>query len=195
MTDEVELRDGSRLIVRPIRPEDAPALVALHARLSADTIYRRYFGARPHLSPAAVDRFTRVDEYWRCALVGVRGSGELVAVARYEGAEGSTSAELAMVVDDALQRTGVGTLMLDRLLDIAMEQGLHRIIADVLTQNSPMLRLLRSTGLPARTVRDDGVETVTVDISARPSDAVQRARARAHITAARGRSTVPGTGS
>ncbi len=52
--------------MRPIRPEDAPALVALHARLSADTIYRRYFGARPHLSPTVVDRFTRVDEHWRC---------------------------------------------------------------------------------------------------------------------------------
>ncbi len=108
-----------------------------------------------------------------------------MAVARYEGAEGSTSAELAMVVDDDLQRTGVGRLMLDRLLDVAVEAGLHRIVADVLSQNSPMLRLLRSTGLPTRTVRDDGFETVTVDISSRAGDAERRARARAHIAAAR----------
>jgi hypothetical protein len=56
-TDEVRLRDGTRLVVRPIAPADAGALVALHARLSADTIYRRYFGA-----PAPVARRRRDDE-------------------------------------------------------------------------------------------------------------------------------------
>ena len=72
--DEVVLRNGSRLAVRPIRPNDADALVALHARLSADTIYRRYFGARPHLAPVDVERFTRVDGLYRFALVAFRGS-------------------------------------------------------------------------------------------------------------------------
>src|SRR3954454_21209785 len=97
--DEVLLRDGIRLVVRPIRPEDADALVALHARLSADTIYRRYFGARPHLSPADVDRFTRVDGRARFALVAMRGPGvpgelppAMVGVARYEGRAGRRSA-------------------------------------------------------------------------------------------------------
>jgi hypothetical protein len=71
--DEVLLRDGTRLLIRPIGPADASALVALHARLSADTIYRRYFGARPHLSPADVDRFTRVDGRTRFALVALLG--------------------------------------------------------------------------------------------------------------------------
>ncbi len=72
-TDEVVLRNGSRLEVRPIRPDDADALVALHARLSADTIYRRYFGARPHLAAADVERFTRVDGRYRFALVADPG--------------------------------------------------------------------------------------------------------------------------
>jgi len=53
--DEALLPDGTPVLVRPITPDDADALVALHARLSADTIYLRYFGARPHLSPADVD--------------------------------------------------------------------------------------------------------------------------------------------
>src|SRR5688500_7207263 len=96
--DEVVLPDGSRLDVRPIRPDDASALVALHTRLSADTIYRRYFGARPHLAPADVERFTRVDGRVRFALVAVRGP-DLVSVARYEGRPGERTAELAVVVD------------------------------------------------------------------------------------------------
>src|SRR3954468_16505260 len=97
--DEIPLRDGTRLLVRPIRPADAGALVALHARLSADTIYRRYFGARPHLSPADVDRCTRVDGRARCALVAMRApeAGAMVAVARYEGRPDGHSAELAVV--------------------------------------------------------------------------------------------------
>src|SRR5215210_8985124 len=93
-SDEVALRDGSGLDVRPIRPDDADALVALHARLSASTIYRRYFGARPHLAPADVERFTRVDGRHRFALVALRGP-DLVAVARYEGRPGESSAEIA----------------------------------------------------------------------------------------------------
>src|SRR3954462_474065 len=110
--DEALLPDGTPVLVRPITPDDADALVALHARLSADSIYRRYFGARPHLAPADVDRFTRVDGRARFALVAMRG-GDLVAVARYEGRPRERSAELAVVVDDLLQHQGVGRLLLE----------------------------------------------------------------------------------
>ena len=181
--DEIELRDGTRLVVRPIRPTDAAALEALHSRLSADTIYRRYFAARPHLAPATVDRFTRIDEPWRFALVAMREPGELVAVARYEGSEGSNSVELAMVVDDALQHRGVGRLMLGRLIDVAVERGVQTIEADVLAVNSPMLALLRALGLPVVVQRDVGYNHVIVDIPRRLDDPVRRARARAHATA------------
>src|SRR3954469_10901708 len=116
--DEALLADGTPVLVRPITPDDADALVALHARLSTDTIYRRYFGARPHLSPADVERFTRVDGRARFALVALRGT-DLVAVARYEGRPGHSSAELAVVVDDALHHQGVGRLMLERLVAVA----------------------------------------------------------------------------
>jgi GNAT superfamily N-acetyltransferase len=73
----------------------------------------------PHLSPADVARFTEISEGWRFALVAVREPGELVAVARYEGREGRPDAEIAVVVDDALQHRGVGRLLLGRLIDIA----------------------------------------------------------------------------
>src|SRR3954463_5904041 len=151
--DEIPLRDGTRLLVRPIQPADAEALVALHARLSADTIYRRYFGARPHLSTADVDRFTRVDGRVRFALVAMDGP-DLVAVARYEGRPGVLSAELAVVVDDALQHQGVGRLMLERLADVAREAGLEALSADVLAGNVAMLSLLRTLGPPRRTETD-----------------------------------------
>jgi len=184
MTDEVVLRDGSRLVLRPIRPQDGPALLALHARLSTATVHRRYFGARPHLAPDVVDRFTRVDEPWRFALVAVRGHADLVAVARYEGAAGSTSAELAMVVDDTLHRHGIGRILLGRLLDVAVERGLRTIVAEVLPANGAMLGLLHSAAGPVQTRNVDGVVEVRIDLAGRTPIDADRAIAQAHLVAA-----------
>src|SRR4051812_20209290 len=181
--DEMPLRDGTRLLVRPIRPADADALVALHARLSADTIYRRYFGGRPHLAPADVHRFMRVDGRARFALVAMRGT-DLVAVARYEGRPGERSAELAVVVDDALQHQGVGRLLLERLLDVAREAGLGELAADVLVGNGAMLALPRTLGQPRRTETDGDTVPVYVALSG-PEPPVDRwQRARRHLAEA-----------
>jgi GNAT superfamily N-acetyltransferase len=181
--DEILLRDGARLVVRPIEAADADALVALHARLSTDTIYRRYFGARPHLSPADVERFTRVDGRARFALVALRGT-DLVAVARYEGRPGHSSAELAVVVDDALHHQGVGRLLLERLGDVAREAGLEALVADVLAGNAAMLGLLRTLGLPRRTDSDGDTVTVLVDLSRSELPVERRERARRHLARA-----------
>ena len=70
--DELELRDGERILVRPIQPADGDQLAGLHARLSRDSIYWRYFGFKSALSPAEIRRFTGIAEEWRFALVGVR---------------------------------------------------------------------------------------------------------------------------
>jgi len=186
--DQILLRDGTRLEVRPIRPDDADALVALHSRLSADTIYRRYFGVRHHLDPADVDRFTRVDGRTRFALVAMRGT-DLVAVARYEGRAGHSSAEIAVVVDDTLQHQGVGRSLLERLVDVAREAGLDTLAADVLAGNAAMLALLRTLGLPRRTESDGDTVTVLVDLSDTGLPAARRERARRHL--ARARSVAP----
>jgi GNAT superfamily N-acetyltransferase len=181
--DEVLLPDGTEVVVRPITPADAGALVALHARLSADTIYRRYFGARPHLSPADVDRFTRVDGRARFALVALRRypAGGMVAVARYEGSPGRRSAELAVVVDDALQHHGLGRLMLGRLIDVAREGGQDELVADVLAGNAAMLGLLRGLGLPRRTESDGETVTVALDLTGLELSPDRRARAQGHL--------------
>jgi GNAT superfamily N-acetyltransferase len=151
--------------------------------LSADTIYRRYFGVRPHLSPADVVRFTHVDGRARFALVAVR-DGDLMGVARYEGARKGTDAEIAVVVDDTLQHRGVGRLLLGRLVDIARENGFTTLTAEVLTGNRAMLGLMRALRLPQRIVRDVEVTTVVTDLTALDLPDDRRERARRHITRA-----------
>ena len=163
--DELELRDGERIGVRPIRLADGDQLAGLHARLSPDSIYWRYFGAKSVLSPAEIRRFTGIAEEWRFALVGVRGSGELAGVARYEGEAGSSDAEIALIVDDALHHLGLGTRLLRRLVDVAVLSGLTSLTAVVLATNMPMLHLLHALKLPSASSRDGSSIEVRLQLS------------------------------
>ena len=155
--------NGERLIVRTIRPNDTAALIRMHERLSTDSIYRRYFGARPVLSGKDAHRFTHLLEVGRGALVAETAAGELVAVSRYEGSATSDAAEIAAIVQDTYQGHGLGRTMLAGLVELARSAGLKYLVADVLEENRPMLGLLRSLGLQVvSTVRDASVITITL---------------------------------
>ena len=182
--DEAELHDGERILIRPIGSADGQQLAALHARLTPDSIYRRYFGVKPRLSGAELQRFTGVGEQWRFALVGVRGTGQLAGVARYEGTAGSTAAEIALIVDDAVHRLGLGSLLLRRLVDVALVNGVARLDAVVLTSNQPMLALLRTLPVPATSARDAGTVVVTLDLKGLELPADRSRVAAAHIAEA-----------
>src|SRR3954451_2910816 len=86
-TDSLLLRNGGRVGVRAVRASDAPDLVAMHARLTADSIYRRYFAVLPSLSPSDARWLTTLDDDWRFALVATAAEGAIVGIARYEGEE------------------------------------------------------------------------------------------------------------
>src|SRR3954447_5891017 len=124
--------------LRPIRPSDAPALVALHGRLSAETIYYRFFSPKPRLTEREVERFTTVDFVDRVALVAELGD-DIIAVGRFDRWPGQPEAEVAFVVDDAHQGRGLGALLLEHLAAIARGAGITRFTAEVLPDNRPML--------------------------------------------------------
>ena len=180
MTDAIVLADGARVVVRAIRPTDAPGLKAMHERLSETTVYRRYFRVLPELSALAAARLTTLEELWRFALVAIDARGDVVAVARYEGAEGESTAEIALVVDDAVQRGGLGSELLVRLCDVAHLRGLTALRAEVLGSNAGMLRLLRRLSLPTSFTRDADVVTALVSVETALLDPARVARALAH---------------
>lgn len=184
IVDEAELRDGERILIRPIGPADGQQLAALHARLSPDSIYRRYFGVKPRLSPAEIGRFTSADGKWRFALIGVRDNGPLVGVARYEGTIGSTDAEIALVVDDALHHLGLGSLLLRRLIDVAQVNGMTSLNAVVLASNQPMISLLRTLRVPVTSVLDAGTVVMTLGLAGLELPADRSRVAAAHIAEA-----------
>jgi GNAT superfamily N-acetyltransferase len=164
IADELTLRDGNRIVVRPIRPADGLPLAELHARLSPDSVYRRYFGTKPALSAAELRRFTRIAEPWRFALVAVTADGQLGGVARYEGDNGQDDAEIALIIDDRLHHLGLGSLLLQRLIDVARARGLTSLIAIVLASNVPMLHLLAVLPVPSASTRNGMDVEVTLDL-------------------------------
>jgi GNAT superfamily N-acetyltransferase len=182
--DELELRDGERVLVRPIHPADGDQLAGLHTRLSPDSVYRRYFGLKPALSPAEIQRFTGIAEEWRFALVGVRSNGHLAGLARYEGQVGHTDAEIAVIVDDALQHLGLGTLLLQRLVDVAVMSGMTSLTAVVLASNRPMLHLLQALNVPSTSTRDSGSIEVRLQLAGLELPADSARVAAAHVAEA-----------
>ncbi len=167
--ETVELRDGRRVVLRPVRPEDAPGLVQLHSSLSPDTQYLRFFGPKPYLTPDEADYLAKVDFTRRFAIVGAvteDGEERIIAVGRFDIVEEGV-AEPAIVVRDDHQRSGLGTAILERMLEIARGRGVERFAAEVLAENEQMLQLLVQAGLDVGTPQD-GVVRVTAPIEDTP---------------------------
>jgi RimJ/RimL family protein N-acetyltransferase len=156
---DVVLKNGARVHIRPIRPEDAPRLVAAYERLSFHSAYQRFFSAMRRLPPDWARFLATVDYRRRLALIAERpadGDMELLAVARYEPAQDDTP-EVAFVVLDAWQNVGLGTVLFQALLAAAVARGIRRFRASVLADNMRMLDLLDRFGDVQERRRDGAV--------------------------------------
>jgi acetyltransferase len=150
---EFQARDGVSFIVRPIRPDDEPLMVDFHCHLSEETVYRRYFTPLRLDVRVAHERLLKrclVDCHNELALVASyldeSGKPHLAAVARLIKIPGSNEAEVAFVVADQHQHHGLGTYLLDRIIDIARNEGIGALEAVVLTDNFSMRGLFRRAG-------------------------------------------------
>jgi GNAT superfamily N-acetyltransferase len=150
----VLLQDARQVRIRPVRGDDADALIAMHEHLSPRTVRRRFFASMPHLSPEMARIFTGVDGTTRVALVAVDETGGLVAVGRFDILADPGAAEVAVVVLDDYQHHGLGVLLLERLIVIARDHGVDHFVADVLAENRPMLAAFRDAGLMYTSERD-----------------------------------------
>lgn len=180
---DIALRDGSAAHLRPILPTDADALQDFHQRQSEHSRYLRFFAAMPKLSRRDLERFTNVDHADRVALVALVGA-EIVAVGRYDRTE-PHSAEVAFNVSDSRQGTGLASVLLEHLAAAARERGINEFTAEVLPQNTKMIKVFTETGFDVTRVLDDGVVMVsfridpTVRSLAVMSEREHRAEARA----------------
>ena len=142
-----QLADGSDILIRPIRPEDASIEQAFVAGLSAQARYFRFMQALHELTPTMLVRFTQIDYDREMALIAVTkdaGEDKEIAVARYITNPDGNSCEFAIVVADAWLRKGIGTQLMRSLIQVAKARGLRSMEGEVLADNRPMLDMARN---------------------------------------------------
>jgi RimJ/RimL family protein N-acetyltransferase len=149
--DELVLRDGTRLHLRPLTSDDRDALLSLFHRLSEESRWRRFMSPKPTLAPRELGYFTDVDHVAHEAFAAVdERDGSFAGVARYvRHGKAGTRAELAVEVADELQRRGIGTALCLRVVERARENGFTVLTATALWNNQPARRLLRRLGFHA----------------------------------------------
>jgi len=146
------LRDGSEVLIRPIRGADAPALADGFARLSTRSRQLRFLNPKRELTPAELSYLTEVDHHDHEALAAVdRAGGRGLGVARYiRSADDAQTAEIAITVVDEWQGRGLGAELLARLADRARQEGIRRFTALAAADNVAVARLARAIGAVLR---------------------------------------------
>jgi acetyltransferase len=145
-------RDGVTLRIRPIRPEDEPLMVCFHEKLSEQTVYLRYVENLKLSRRIAHERLSRIcfvdydREMVLVALATGAAGEEITGVARLSRFHGREDAELAVLVRDDFQRRGVGTALVERLLQVAREEKISRVVAYILPENLGMQRTAARLG-------------------------------------------------
>jgi acetyltransferase len=152
---EWKLRDGTPILIRPVRPEDEPMMVKFHYELSESSVHYRYFGLVKLEERIAHEYLVRMcfNDYDReIAIIGVRNSpetkeDEIIAVLRLINANEVNEAEFAMVIRDQWQEHGLGTQLMKLLLDIGRKEGVDQIFGQILPDNHAMQRVCKGSGL------------------------------------------------
>jgi len=155
---ETTLKDGTRVRIRPIQPEDDHALVEIFSRLSPQAVYQRFFTALPELTPGMARYLSHVNYHSRMAVVA-EAAGELVGVGRYERTPDPEVVELGLVVVDDWQNRGLGRILLRETMRAAQENGINRFRADVLSDNRRMIHLLATEAEIVSRKTEAGVTT------------------------------------
>jgi RimJ/RimL family protein N-acetyltransferase len=161
------LRDGRRLKIRALRPDDRAALLAAVGRSSPQSLYRRFFSPKRVFKEEEIAHFVNVDFVNHVALVAVLdegGRGVIVGGARYIVVQ-PEKAEVAFVVVDDYQGQGVGAALMRHLATIARDAGLKELMAEVLADNVSMLKVFEKSGLLLSTTREAGVVHVTLQLA------------------------------
>lgn len=161
------LRGGGEYTVRPIHPDDAQMLQDLMHHLSQESRYFRFVSSMAELPPQMLARFTLIDYDREMALVAVvkertaNTEGEIseteriVGVSRYITNPDQTSCEFSLVVADDFNGKGLGSRLMECIMDVAREKGLSEIDGLVLANNQPMLKLMRGLGFSVKAFPED----------------------------------------
>lgn len=161
------LRDGRPIQIRALRPQDRDAMLAAVARTGKQSLFRRFFSARRGFSESEIRFFVNVDFVDHVAIVAEIDEGGKLAIvggARFVKLDGN-KAEVAFAVIDPYQGQGLGTILVRHIVTLSRTAGLRELVAEVLPENTPMLKILERSGLPMTTRRGSGIVHVTLALT------------------------------
>lgn len=186
---EYKLRDGTPVLIRPIRPADSARLREGFERLSERSVYMRFHTAMPSLSDAQLRYLTDVDHVDHVALVAERADdpeGPGLGVARYVRlTDDPEVAEAAVTIADEWQGRGLGTLLLSALASAALRNGVRVFRNYVLAENAAMVALFDELGARRR-FEGSGIYRIDFMLPAHPDDLPDTPAGRVFRAAARG---------
>jgi len=170
--------DGVRLLIRPIKTTDEDPLRDLFYRFSEETIYQRFFTIKKYVPHASLQQFCNIDYERDMTLVAVLTQGDveqIVGMAMYALDPKTGFAEAAFVVADQYQGRAIGSSLIRRLTEIAISRGVKGFCADVLANNTRMLRVFEKCGFPVEsTARGDTLHLRITFNNRRPVEAKSR---------------------
>jgi acetyltransferase len=147
------MKNGTGITLRPIRPEDEPLMVKFHETLSDRSVYLRYFHSLSLSSRVAHDRLVRicfVDYDREMAIVAEHrdadGHPRILGVGRLVKAHAKNEGEVAVLISDAYQNQGLGTELFRRVIQVARDEKLARVDAEILPDNLSMKKIAKHLG-------------------------------------------------
>ena len=155
------LADGTTVEIRPAGPGDFEAVRAMHAAMSPDNRYLRFFSFSETNAGTEARRVCRAPAPGHGALLAL-AAGQVVGCASYEAADAGTSAEVAFAVADTMHHQGVATLLLEHLVSLARSQHIDMFTAETLGENTAMQRVFADAGLPCHRHRANGLVEVSI---------------------------------
>ncbi len=169
---KARIRDGTRVTLRQVRGTDVAALRAFVQSLSAESRYLRFHGIVTDLSEAQWKYLVSADGLDHVAVVAWIGR-RIVGVGRYIRLEHAhDTAEVSFVVADSLQRRGLGSLLRDELVALALRSGIRSFRAEVMAANQGMRRLLRASSMNVVKDMGDTIEVSLDQADSRPEPLV-----------------------
>jgi acetyltransferase len=167
LTENWTLSDGTEVTIRVIRPEDEPLVIELFESFSERTVRMRFFSLLKRLTHESLIRLCHLDYDRELAFVAVRrdeGKPRFLGVSRYYLDPETGTAEYAVVVSDTWQGKGLGKHLMERLIAVARQRGVRRLIGPVLRENTNMLQLAADLGFTTHDTSDPLVMKTEQDL-------------------------------
>jgi RimJ/RimL family protein N-acetyltransferase len=166
----ITLRDGEKVLIRPLKPEDGALYPDFLAEVTADDLRLRFFASMREVSPELIDRLVHYDPAHAMAFIAVEEpSGRMLGVVRLHDDSTGEAAEFAILVRSHLKGHGLGWLMMKHVIAFAKEKGLKKVHGQVLAENTTMLQMCEELGFHATDGGEPGMKTVTLPLHELPA--------------------------